>query len=148
MLAKMKCSNCGAEISNLNMSWNWKHLLFVVPIMLIGTFPLLQLTLFKGDVRKDLSISDVTTRFDDEKVEIVGLITNSSGRTWSGVTVKAAFFDSAGKFIDESTEYLSGDIGGNTNEHFKMTVLNYKARLSAPDTKIEVKIAGGRTSPF
>lgn len=148
MLAKMKCSNCGAEISNLNMSWNWKHLLFVVPIMLIGTFPLLQLTLFKGDVRKDLSISDVTTHFDDEKVEIVGLITNSSGRTWSGVTVKAEFFDSGGKFIDESTQYLNGDIGGNANEHFKITVLDRNARLSAPDTKIEVKIAGGRTSPF
>jgi len=148
MLAKMKCSNCGAEMSNLNMSWNWKHLLFVVPIMLIGMFPLLKLTLFKGDVRKDLSISDVSTRTGDGKFEIVGLITNSSGRTWSGVTVEAEFFDSGGKFIDESTEYLRTDIGGKASEHFKITVLNNNAQLSAPDTKVEVKIAGGRTSPF
>ncbi len=48
MLAKMKCSNCGAEISNLNMSWGWKNYLMVVPIMLLGFLPLLRTTFFKG----------------------------------------------------------------------------------------------------
>ena len=54
MIAKMKCSNCGAEISNLNMSWGWKNYLMVVPIMLLGFLPLLRTTFFKGDITKEL----------------------------------------------------------------------------------------------
>ena len=90
MLAKMKCSNCGAEISNLNMSWGWKNYLMVVPIMLLGFLPLLRMTFFKGDITKELTISDVQRRSVDRSLEIVGLIANKGNRTWSGVTIEAA----------------------------------------------------------
>jgi hypothetical protein len=148
MLAKMKCSNCGAEMSNLNMSWGWKNYLMMIPIMLLGFLPLLKMTFFKGDVTKELSISDVQRRTADRSLEIVGLITNSGSRTWSGVTIEAEFFDASGAFVDEATEYLRSDIAAKAQEHFKVTVLAPSAALTAPDTKMVVKVAGGHTSPF
>lgn len=135
-------------MSNLNMSWSWKHLLIMVPILLLGFVPLLKLTFFKGDVTKELEISDVEKRSDEGSFEIVGLITNKGNRTWSGVTIEAEFFDASGAFIDEAAEYLRADIAGNAKEHFKMIIRNPNPALNASDTKMVVKVAGGRTSPF
>lgn len=148
MRAKMKCSNCGAEISNLNMSWGWKHILIMAPILLLGFFPILKMTFFSGDIAAELSISDTQMRSQEGRIEIVGLITNSGSRTWTGVTIEAEFFDAAGEFIDEATEYLTTDLMGNAEEHFKVTITNPGPGLDAPDTKMVVKVAGGRTSPF
>ena len=148
MLAKMKCSNCGAEISNLNMSWGWKNYLMAAPIMLFVSLHLLRMTFFKGDVTKELTISDVQRRSADRTLEIVGLITNQGSRTWSGVTIEAEFFDASGAFVDEATEYLRADVSPNAQEHFKVTIVNPPAALSDPDSKIVVKVAGGHTSPF
>jgi hypothetical protein len=148
MIAKMKCSNCGAEISNLNMSWGWKNYLMVVPIMLLGFLPLLRTTFFKGDITKELSISDVQRRSVDRSLEIVGLIANKGNRTWSGVTIEAEFFDASGAFIDEATDYRRADISANAQEHFKVTIANPPPALSDPDTKMVVKVAGGHSLPF
>ena len=35
MIAKMKCSNCGAEMSNLTMSWGRKQWLVAMPIKMV-----------------------------------------------------------------------------------------------------------------
>jgi len=148
MLAKMKCSNCGAEISNLNMSWGWKNYLMVVPIMLLGFLPLLRMTFFKGDITKELTISDVQRRSVDRSLEIVGLIANKGNRTWSGVTIEAEFFDASGAFIDEATDYRRADISANAQEHFKVTLMTPSSVLSDPDTKMVVKVAGGHSLPF
>jgi hypothetical protein len=148
MRAKMKCSNCGAEMSNLNMSWGWKHMLFMIPIMLLGFLPLMKITFFKGDVTKELTISEIQRRSVEGRLEIVGLITNAGNRTWSSVTIEAEFFDASGAFIDESTEYLRAEIAGQAKEHFKVTISNPTPALSAPGTKMVVKVAGGHTSPF
>tara|TARA_R110002096_G_scaffold44670_3_gene120919 strand:+ start:362 stop:808 length:447 start_codon:yes stop_codon:yes gene_type:complete len=148
MIAKMKCSNCGAEMSNLNMSWGRKQLLFIIPIMLIGFLPLLKMTFFKGDVTKDLVVSEVTTRTAGKSLEIVGLITNSSGRTWSGVTVEAEFYNSAGEFIDEASEYLRSDIAGHAKEHFKIPIPSPPQAAVSGEIKPAVKVSKGHTSPF
>ena len=81
-------------------------------------------------------------------MEIVGLITNTGNRTWTSVTIEAEFFDASGEFIDEATEYLRADVAGNAKEHFKVTITNPSPALTAPDTKMVVKVAGGHTSPF
>src|SRR5687768_17198458 len=99
MKASMKCSNCGAEMSNLNMVWGRKQLWFMLPVVLLGFLPLIKMTFFKGDATKDLAISDIQTRASGKSLEVVGLITNSSSREWSGVTVEAEFFDASGNFI-------------------------------------------------
>jgi len=114
----------------------------------LGFLPLLSLTFFKGDVTKELTISDVQKRSSEGRLEILGLITNSGSRTWSGITIEAEFFDASGAFIDEATEYLQGDVAGNAEEHFKVTIVSPNPALSAPDTKMVVKVAGGHSSLF
>lgn len=148
MQAKMKCSNCGAEVSNLSMTWGWKHLLLPLPLLLLGFYPILKMTFFKADITKDLAISDVQKRSREGSLEIIGLLTNSGSDTWTSIKVEAEFFDAAGNFLDESTQYLQADVAGKAKEHFKITIPNPAAALSAPETKMVVKVAGGHTSAF
>ncbi|MEO8613991.1 MAG: FxLYD domain-containing protein [Luteolibacter sp.] len=148
MKAIMKCSNCGAEMSNMNMTWGRKQMWFIIPVMLLGFLPLIKMSFFKGDVTKDLKISDIQTRTSGRSLEIVGLITNSSSREWSGITVEAEFFDASGNFLDEASEYLRSDIGGNSKEHFKITIASPPEGAASGSIKPVVKISGGHTSQF
>ncbi len=148
MIAKMKCSNCGAEMSNLNMSWGKKQLWLVIPIMLIGFLPMIKLFWFKGDAAKDLVISEVQKRTSGSSLEIVGLLTNSGSHKFSSITIEAEFFDAAGNFLDEESEYLRSDIAGGAKEHFKITVKTPTAQTSSPETKMVVKVTGGHSMPF
>ena len=148
MIAKMKCSNCGAEMSNLNMSWGKKQLWFIIPIMLLGFLPMMKLFWFKGDATKDLVISEIQKRTNDSSLEIVGLLTNNGGNKFSSVTIEAEFFDAAGNFLDEQSDYLRSDIGGGAKEHFKITMKAPPAQANAPDTKMVVKVTGGHSMPF
>ncbi len=148
MKASMKCSNCGAEMSNLNMTWGRKQLWFIVPITVLGFLPLIKMTFFKGEVAKDLSISEIQTRTSGRSMEIVGLITNSSGREWSGVTVEAEFFDAAGNFLDEESSILRSNVAGHSKEHFKIVISSPPEGAVSGDIKPVIKISGGHTSPF
>ena len=141
MHAKMKCSNCGAEMSNLRLTWGAKYLWIMVPLMLLACWPLLSMTFFKGDITKDLAISNIQKRSHEDYIEIIGLITNSGNRTWTNLTIEAEFFDASGAFIDEATEYLSTDIAGNAKEHFKITIRQPSAILNEPDTKMAIKVS-------
>jgi hypothetical protein len=148
MKASMKCSNCGAEMSNLNMTWGRKQMWFFIPVMLLGFLPLIKMSFFKGDVTKDLKISDIQTHASGRSLEIVGLITNSSSREWSSITVEAEFFDASGNFIDEASEYMRSDIAGNSKEHFKIVIASPPDAALNGTLKPSVKISGGHTSPF
>lgn len=148
MIAKMKCSNCGAEMSNLNMSWGKKQLWFIIPIMLLGFLPMAKLLWFKGDATKELIISEVRKKTSGDSLEIVGLITNSGSHKWSNVTIEAEFFDESGNFIDEASEYLRSEIPGAAKEHFKVTLKAPPAQAYSADTKMVLKVTGGLTTPF
>lgn len=148
MIAKMKCSQCGAEMSNLTLSWGWKHWLFTIPLMLLCLYPALRLTVFRGDAAKELSISEVSRRTNDKAVDVIGLITNQGQHKWSSVTIKAEFYDAAGNFLDENTEYLRSDIGPAAKEHFKMSFRTSEPKVLAADVKMVVKVSGGMSLPF
>jgi hypothetical protein len=148
MKASMKCSNCGAEMSNLNMTWGRKQMWFIYPVMLLGFLPLIKMTFFKGEATKDLKVSDIQTRVSDGSLEVVGLITNSSSRKWSGLTVEAEFFDASGNYIDEASEHLRSEIAGNSKEHFKIVISSPPEIALSGSIKPAVKISGGNTSPF
>ena len=135
-------------MSNLNMSWGKKQLWFMIPIMLIGFLPLIKIFWFKGDVTKDLVISQIEKRKDERSLQIIGLVTNKGTHKWSSVTVEAEFFDAAGKFIDEDNEYLHADIAPGAQEHFKITLKLRPETVEAPGTKMVVKVTGGNTMPF
>jgi hypothetical protein len=130
------------------MTWGRKQMWFIFPVMLLGFLPLIKMTFFKGDMTKDLKISDIQTRVSGRSLEVVGLITNSSSREWSGITVEAEFFDTSGKFIDEASEYMRSDIAGNTKEHFKIVITSPPEVALSGTIKPVVKISGGHTSSF
>jgi hypothetical protein len=151
MQAKLKCSHCGAEITNLNFAWGKKQWLFTLPFLLViplAFFPLYRMNFMKGDITKDLAISGIEKRVRGPNIEIIGLITNQSRQTWQGVNVEAEFFDSTGKFLGEEQSYLSADIAPGANEHFKISVHSSDESFLKSDTEVKVKIASGRTSPF
>lgn len=148
MIAKMKCSNCGAEMSNLNFSWGKKYWLFMIPVMLLGFLPLMKMMFFKGDATKDLVISEIQKRVNGPNIDVIGLITNSGSHKWSSITVEAEFFDSAGVFLDEESSYLRSDISPTAKEHFKISWKASDPKLLADDVKMVVKVAGGHSMPF
>ena len=133
-------------MSNLNMTWGRKQMWFIFPVMLLGFLPLIKMTFFKGDITKDLKVGDIQTRISGQSLEIVGLITNSSSREWSGITVEAEFFDASGNFIDEASEYMRSDIAGNSKEHFKIVIASPPEIALSGNVKPVVKISGGHTS--
>ena len=135
-------------MSNMNMTWGKKQMWFLIPVMVLGFLPIIKMTFFKGDATKDLAISDIETRAAGRSLEIVGLITNSSSREWSGVTVQAEFFDASGKFVDEASEYLRSDISGNSKEHFKIVISSPPGEALNGEMKPVLKISGGHTRPF
>jgi hypothetical protein len=151
MQAKVKCSNCGAEITNLNFSWGKKQWLMILPALLvipIALFPLYRLNFMAGDIAKDLEVSGVEKRVRGPNIEVVGVITNNSKRAWQGVNVEAEFFDANGKFIDEERPFLSLDMIPGAKEHFKITIHSNDPKLNENEAKVVVKITSGRTSPF
>ena len=149
----MKCSNCGADIPAVNVQYSWKQLIFIVPILLVGFWPLAQLTIFRGDVTKDLVVRQVDKKlsFQDSPngtLVVTGIIKNLGGREWSGVTVEAEFFDEQGMFLDEASEYIRSDILAEAEEHFKIQIRSPRNELTADTTALKVKISGGRSQPF
>ena len=115
--------------------------------MLLGFYPLARMTVFKPDIRKALSISNVERREVNNGLEITGLISNSSSTDWSSVEVEAEFFDVDGRFIDEFQGRLL-HVGPNAEEHFKIALLLRDENLREVETTMKVKIVGGHTSPF
>jgi len=148
MKAKMKCSSCGAEMENLNMSWGKKQWFFIIPIMILGFLPLAKMTFFKGDPTSDMIISEIRSNTNGGTIEITGLITNSGLHEWSSVTVEVEFFDKNGNFLDEKSEYLRTTIKPDAKEHFKVSIASKDERLLEEGVDVRVKIAGGHTSPF
>ncbi len=155
----MKCPTCGADIPAgadipvMNFQYSWKQLLFIVPVMLLGFWPLAQLTILRGDVTKDLVVRHVEKKlsFQDSPrgvLVVTGLIKNLGKRDWSGVTVEAEFFDEQGMFLDEASEFLRSDILGEAEEHFKMEIRSPGNALTAETTTLKVKISGGRSKLF
>lgn len=121
MNAKIKCSNCGAEITNLTMTAGKRQWLWFAPLILVGFLPLFRMSFFKPDYAKDLSLVEIVQTNADRDIQITGKIQNSGTKTWGGITIDAEFYDSDGKFIDEETEYLRSDVRPKEGEYFKIS---------------------------
>lgn len=149
----MKCSACGADIPAMNIQYSWKQLLFIVPLLLLGFWPLAQLTILRGDATKDLVIRQVVKKLSFQNspngtLVVTGLIKNLGKHDWSGVTVEAEFFDEQGMFLDEASEFIRSDIVAEAEEYFKIEIRSPKNELTADSTTLKMKIAGGRSQPF
>jgi len=148
MQANLKCSNCGAEISNLNLSWGKKQwlwaLLFIVPFIIL----ILWSERPKPDYSKELSANLMDTRHIDERIDVIGKILNKGNHEWQSVEIKAEFYDSTGKFIDEGSTYLPGALRPMKDEYFKITLKKPYKELLGPNIKTIVKVAGANFYRF
>ena len=95
----MKCSQCGPDFPAVHVQYSWKQLLLIVPILLLGFWPLALLTRLWGDATKNLVLRQVKLSFQDSlsgSLVVTGLINNLGKHDWSGVTVEAEFFNEKG----------------------------------------------------
>ena len=111
MKAQLKCSNCGAEITNVSMSWGRRYWLFVIPLLAFMIFyPTVMTKIMEGethDFRADLIATYEAKRYNDGFVEVIGTIENTGTVDWSHLTVEAKLFDDNGEFLDQLLDYIS-----------------------------------------
>ncbi len=147
ILNQIKCPHCDKNLSNVSMSN--KQMWLILPFLLIGFLPLIKIFFFKPDASKDLAISEYKTKVvDGDTLEILGVITNSSKREWSSVSVEAEFYSKEGEFLDEENQYVRGDIAPNSNENFKITLRRPPELALNGTIQPKLTLSGGHTSSF
>jgi hypothetical protein len=148
MNAKLKCSNCGAEITNLTFSWGIKQWLWMLLPILLAIVCVFWLAHSRGDFRKELSISVLNTRFSTNEVAVLGVVTNSGKHEWQSVMIKAEFYDKEGRFLDEASEYLSGSVRPRSEEHFRISLRKPAEEITTGSPKVVVKVSEARDDIF
>ncbi len=148
MNAKVKCSNCGAEITNLNFSWGKKQWIWVIPILLISFLPMWRIYRPKGDYQVDLKISVIEKRINNGSFEILGSVTNSGKTTWENIELDAEFFTPDGRFVDEASGRVTSSVPAGKSEHFKMVIKDARDTITNKNAGIEIKIAGAYSRMF
>jgi hypothetical protein len=147
MKAQLKCSNCGAEISNLSFSWGRKQWLWFIPFMvIIILIPIIMNYAIRGgkqDFRVDLVIKDTDRRFNNGTIEILGIIENHGKVNWKNIVVQADLYGKNQKFLDHLSCNACADILPGGSEHFKITSKEFpQARWTAiNDMKVKVSDA-------
>ena len=148
MNAKVKCSNCGAEITNLTFSWGMKQWLWMLVPIVLAIVAAVWITYPRGDFRKELSISVLNTRFSTNEVAVLGTVTNAGKHEWQSVEIKAEFYDKEGHFLDETSEYLSGSVRPRSEEHFRLSLHKPGEEIVTGSPKVVVKVSDARHDPF
>ncbi len=145
MKAQLKCSNCGAEISNLNFSWGRKQLLWLIPLMLFAfLFPIIMETILKKDTsnfRTDLVITNTEKRYINGTIEILGLVANHGKVNWENITVQAELYGKDGKFLDQLTGRVAANILPGGTDHFKLSAKEFPGERWEAITDMKVKVA-------
>ena len=148
MKATVKCSNCGAEITNLNFSWGKKQWIFILPLVLIGFLPMWNLYKPKGNFRNDLQISVLEKRVVGKNLEILGTVENRGKTKWQNTEIDCLFFNAKGTFIDKSAGRVDAVVLPGGKEYFKITTSDNDGKLSSPEVKLETKVADAYSNPF
>jgi len=152
MKAQLKCSNCGAEISNLNFSWGRKQWLWFIPfIIFMILFPFLMDHIFKGgkhDFRSDLIIKDTEKRYTNGTIEILGIIENHGKVNWENIVVKAELYGKDGKFLDELTGRISVNLLPGAAEHFKISSKEFPEPRWEAINNMKVKVSDSYHSKY
>jgi hypothetical protein len=147
MKATVKCSNCGAEITNLNFSWGGKQWIWIVPILLLAFLPL---WVFwpKGEFRKDLQLTILDKRPGEKSLEVLGTVENKGKTTWDNVGIDCDFFDAKGVFIDKASGGVNAVVMPDEKEYFTITAKDTDGKLSASGVRMDAKVANAFANPF
>jgi hypothetical protein len=144
MKAQFKCSNCGAEISNLNMSWGKKQWLWFIPFFIfIICMPFIMKFIMedKSDFRADLTLKDIEKNYLNGTIEIFGIVENKGKTNWENIIIEAELFDKNGKFIDEIDNRLYTNLLPGTSEHFKISSKDFPESRWQSIDNLKVKIS-------
>jgi hypothetical protein len=153
MKAQLKCSNCGAEISNLNFSWGRKQWLWIIPFMLFAfLFPIIMNhTMLKGDehnFRTDLIIKDTEKRYTNGTIEILGTLENHGKVNWENIVVKAELYGKDGKFLDVLTGHTSANLLPGAIDHFKIESKDFPELRWKAINDMKVKVSDAYHSRY
>jgi hypothetical protein len=148
MQAKIKCSNCGSEITNLSLSYGkkqWSYMLVAfIPMIVVYTM----IWRPDPDYRRDLKASLITVHYGNKGAEVLGKVTNSGGGEWQFINVKAEFFDKSGKLVNLSSSSLPGSLKAHSEDNFKIPLYDISSAPLDPDFKVEVTVAGASYKKF
>ena len=152
MKTQLKCSNCGAEITNLNFSWGRKQWLWFIPFIIFMVFiPVTMDYMLKGDkydFRSDLSIKDIEKRYVNGTLEILSVIENHGKVNWESIVVKSDCYDKDGKVIDVVTSKIPINILPGTTEHFKVVAKDFPKERWEAITDFKVKVSDAYHSKY
>jgi len=150
--AKLKCSNCGAELTNLSFGWEkrqwlWSLLAF---LPLVAIIVWMQLTIFRDDpaFANDLQASLIETRVGDDGFDVLGRLKNVGGHTWNRVTVEAEIYGKDGKFVDEASNYFAVALSPGAEEHFRLTLATPDEKILKEGPKVVLKITDADDDAF
>ena len=152
MKAQLKCSNCGAEISNLNLSWGRKHWLWFIPLMTVMIFlPLFMNHILredKHDFRPDLSTKEIERRYTNGTVEILGVVENHGKVNWEHIAIQADLYGKDGKFLDQLIAHTPLNLSPGASGHFKMSSKEFPQSRWEAINDMKVKVSDAYHSPF
>lgn len=152
MKAQIKCSNCGAEISNLNMTWGQKQWVWFIPFMILMLLMPFGLPYLmeggKHDFKSDLVTRDVERRYENGTIEILGVIENHGKVTWKSIHVKADLFDKNGKFLDQISVCTYLNLSAGDSEHFKMSSDDFPSDRWESIKEMKVKVTSAYHSRY
>ena len=147
MIAKLKCSACGAELDKVTFSWGNKQWIFV----LLGFLPLVWFFWHfsvGNDFSKDLQLRDVQKNVIGGSLKVIGAIHNVGGRRWEQPTVEAEFYSANGLFLGEKSERLDGTVSPHSTENFSISMSSVPAEFVPEQGRIEIKITDASTRAF
>lgn len=150
--AKLKYSNCGAELTNLTFSWGKRQwlwtLLAFIPFVALMVWMRVGLFGSSYEYVTELKVSLIETRVAQDRFDILGRLKNDGSHTWGRVTVEAEIFDKDGKFVDEVSDYLSGTLSPGAEEHFRLSFFNPDEKILNKSSKVVLKVADADEDRF
>jgi hypothetical protein len=145
MKTQLKCSNCVAEVSNLNFGWDKKQWLWwSIPFLVfIIAIPFIMELLMRdnSDFRVDLSLGNIEKQYTDGTIEIIGVIENKGEVDWDNIIVQAELFSAEGKFLDELTRRIYTKLSPGASEYFQIQSEDFPKERWEATKEIQVKVS-------
>jgi hypothetical protein len=150
--AKLKCSNCGAELTNLTFGWGKKQwlwgLLSFIPLFILILWLNLRVFRHNDDFATEIAVTLLERKTTGDQMNVLGKLKNNGKHTWNRVTVEAEVYDKDGKFLDESSDYLSMTLSPDSEEHFRLTLRSADPETLDESAKVVLKITDAHEDRF
>jgi len=151
---QLKCSNCGAEITNLKFSsWLRKEWLWFIPFVIIIFFLPDVIILYKiyggkHDFTTELTAKETERRFLNGTIEIFGVIENHGKVNWEDIVVQADLFGKNKQFLDQLSTRTCANLLPGTSEYFKISSNDFLESRWKEIEDIEIKVSTAYHSKF